>query len=67
MKKWFKILGYALTLSIPLSSLITMAFSKVFLGKFIIINNSNILLFLCSTILITIFIGYWLSDSDRKF
>ena len=67
MKKWFKILGYALKLSIPLSSLITMAFSKVFLGKFIIINNINILLFLCSTILITIFIGYWLSDSDRKY
>ncbi|WP_250277593.1 VirD4-like conjugal transfer protein, CD1115 family [[Clostridium] colinum] len=67
MKKWFKILGYALTLSIPLALLITMAFSKVFLGKLIIINDMNILLFLSSTILITIFVGYWLSESDRRY
>lgn len=67
MKKLFKILGYSLTLSIPLSLLITMAFSKVFLDKFFIINKNNILLFFSLIILITILIAYWLSESDRKY
>ncbi len=67
MKKAFKILIYALILSVPLALIITMCLTKVFFNSFFVINTINTLVFIFATFLITIFIGYWLSESDRKY
>lgn len=67
MKKLFRLIGYSLLLSIPLSLVFTGVFSKIFLDKFFIINELNTLLFLGSCFLFTCFIAYFVSDSDRKY
>lgn len=67
MKKIVKIIGYSLTISIPISISIIMAINKVFFGKFTDFKSITVLLFLIIFIFTTIMIAYWLSDSERKY
>lgn len=67
MKKIVKIIGYSLTISIPISISIIMAINKVFFGKFTSFKSITVLLFLIIFIFTTVMIAYWLSDSERKY
>lgn len=67
MKKIVKIIGYSLTISIPISISIIMAINKVFFGKFTDFKSITVLLFLIIFIFTTVMIAYWLSDSERKY
>lgn len=67
MKKIVKIIGYSLTISIPISISIIMAINKVFFGKFTAFKSITVLLFLIIFIFTTVMIAYWLSDSERKY
>ena len=67
MKKIVKIIGYSLTISIPISISIIMAINKVFFVKFTDFKSITFLLFLIIFIFTTVMIAYWLSDSERKY
>ena len=67
MKKIVKIIGYSLTISIPISILIIMVINKLFFGKFTAFKSITALLFLIIFIFTTVMIAYWLSDSERKY
>ena len=67
MKKIGKLIGYAMIISIPSSLIITSILSKIFLGSFVDINIKSGFIFMFISLFLTMFIAYWLSESERKY